>query len=297
MKKSYLFAGISILIWSTLATVSKLMLNTLNSYQVLMFSAFFASIALLVITIINGKIKALRCYRIKDYLITLLIGLPGTFLYYVFMYAGTAKMAASQAYIINYLWPVMSVVFACIILKEALTVRKCIAFVLSFLGVLTAAGGDIFAFQSETLIGVGLCILAAVSYGAFTALNRKWNYDDQITIMISFFVTFVLSAIVNILMGEKLDIVLGQWLGFAWNGIFVMAIATVTWALSLKHGDTAKISNLAYVTPFLSLVWTFFILHEPIKPLSIIGLAMIVLGILIQLKRPKKKNQSELSSQ
>lgn len=292
MKKSYLYAGISILIWSTLATVSKLMLNTLNSYQVLMFSAFFAAVALLVITIINGKIRLLGCYRVKDYLISLLIGLPGTFLYYVFLYAGTAKMAASQAFIINYLWPIMSVVFACIILKEALTARKCIAFVMSFLGVLTVAGGDIFAFQSETLIGVGLCVLAAVSYGLFTALNRKWNYNDQITIMISSFATFVLTAIINILMKEKLNIGFGQLLGFAWNGIFVMAIATVTWALSLKIGDTAKISNLAYATPFLSLVWTFFILNEPIKPLSVVGLAVIVLGIFIQIKdQDKDKNK------
>lgn len=292
MKKSYFYAGISILIWSTLATVSKLMLNRLNSYQVLMFSAFFAAIALLVITVINGKIKLLGRYRIKDYFISLLIGLPGTFLYYVFLYAGTAKMAASQAFIINYLWPIMSVVFACIILKEALTTRKCIAFAVSFLGVLTVAGGDLFAFQSETLIGVGLCILAAVSYGAFTALNRKWNYDDQITVMISFFVTFVLTVVINILMGDKLDIGPLEVLGFAWNGIFVMATATVMWALSLKSGDTAKISNLAYATPFLSLVWTFFILNEPIEPLSVVGLAVIVLGIFIQIKdQPRDKNK------
>ena len=95
MKKAYLYAGISILLWSTIATVSKLLLSTKNSYQVLMLSSLFAAAALLVTTVINGKIKLLRHYRIKDYLITLLIGLPGTFLYYVCLYSGTAKMAAS----------------------------------------------------------------------------------------------------------------------------------------------------------------------------------------------------------
>lgn len=294
MKKAYLYAGASILIWSTLATISKLLLNSLDSYQVLMYSALFAAVSLLAVTIVNGKIKLLRHYRIKDYLITLLIGLPGTFLYYVFLYSGTAKMAASQAFIINYLWPIMSVVFACIILKERLTARKCIAFALSFLGVLTVAGEDIFAFQTETLIGVGLCVLAAVSYGAFTALNRKWNYDEQLTIMIAFFVTFLFTAIINIGAGEKLDLGLLEWLGFAWNGIFVMAVATVLWALALKLGGTAKISNLAYATPFISLVWTFFILEEPIKPLSLVGLAVIIIGIFIQMK-DKGKDKDKLS--
>ena len=143
MKKAYIYAGISILSWSTLATISKLLLGSLNSFQVLMISTLFAALALLIINLFTGKIKILRGYRLKDYIIIILICLPGNFLYYVFLYLGTARMAASQAFIINYLWPIMSVVFACIILRERLTARKCIAIALSFLGVITVAGKDI----------------------------------------------------------------------------------------------------------------------------------------------------------
>lgn len=291
MKKTYLYAGISILFWSSIATISKLLLNTLNSYQILMFSAFFASVALLVLNIFTGKIKLLKTYRIKDYITIILICSPGTFFYYVFLYSGTAKMEASQAFIINYLWPIMSVVFACIILKEKLTARKCVAFALSFLGVITVAGNELFKFNSQTLIGVVLCVLAAISYGAFTALNRKWDYDYQISMMISFFCSFILTTIINAVMKRPLAIGFPQIMGFGWNGIFVMAVATVTWALALKSGGTAKISNLAYITPFLSLVWTFIILKEPIRPLSIIGLIIIVTGIFIQLKDKKDKKK------
>ena len=76
-------------------------------------------------------------------------------------------------------------------------------------------------------------------------------------------------------------------LGFAWNGIFTMALAGTAWMLALESGKTAKISNLAYITPFLSLVWTRLILKEPISLLSLGGLGLIVLGILIQLKDRK----------
>ena len=288
MKKTYFYAGISILFWSTIATISKLLLNTLNSYQVLMFSAFFAGIALLIVNIFTGKIKTLKKYRLKDYLTILLICSPGTFFYYVFLYSGTAKMAASQAFIINYLWPIMSVVFACLILKEKITARKCIAFALSFIGVLTVAGNELLNFNSQTLIGVALCVLAAVSYGAFCALNRKWDYDYNLSMMLSFFCSFILTVVINVIMSKTLDVGLPQILGFAWNGFFVMALATVTWALALKHGGTAKVSNLAYITPFLSLVWTFIVLKEPIRPLSVIGLVIIVVGIFIQLKDKKQ---------
>ncbi len=290
MKKTYLYAATAILFWSSIATVSKLLLGTLNSYQVLMFSALFAAVALFFVNLVTGRLKALKSYKPKDFLITILICSPGTFFYYVFLYSGTAKMAASQAFIINYLWPIMSVVFACIILKEKVTVRKIIAFALSFLGVLTVAGGELLNFNSQSLIGIVLCILAAVSYGSFTALNRKWNYDYNLSMMLSFFVSFLLTLIINAFGSVIPTVTLPQILGFAWNGFFVMAVATVTWALALKEGGTTKVSNLAYVTPFLSLVWTSLFLKEPIKPLSVLGLIIIVVSIFIQLK---DKTQSE----
>jgi drug/metabolite transporter (DMT)-like permease len=288
MKKTYVFAGISILLWSTLATVSKLLLDTMNSFHVLMFSSLFAALALLAVSIVRGKIKLLSKYRVKDYIITTLTCLPGTFLYYVFLYLGTARMAASQAFIINYLWPIMSVIFACIILKEKMTLRKGLAIAISFLGVITVAGEGLFSFNKEAILGVGLCILAAISYGAFTALTKRWSYDEGLSLMISFFSSFVLAGVISIFIGEKIQVGIPQMLGFAYNGIAIMAIATVTWALALKGGNTAKVSNLAYITPFLSLVWTFFILREPINPLSVLGLGIIILGIFIQLKGKKK---------
>lgn len=57
------------------------------------------------------------------------IGIPGTIFYYMFYYAGTDILPASQAFIINYLWPIMSVIFACIILREKLTAKKLVPYI------------------------------------------------------------------------------------------------------------------------------------------------------------------------
>ena len=118
MKKTYLCAGTSIFFWSTVAVVTKLLLGTHNNFQVLWISSLFAALFLLAVNIFTGNIRKLKSYSLKDFLISILIGLPGLFFYYVFYYAGADRMLASQAFIVNYLWPIMSVVFACIILKE-----------------------------------------------------------------------------------------------------------------------------------------------------------------------------------
>ncbi len=270
------------LFWSTVSVAAKLLLNAYNNFQVLWVSAFFAAAFLLVLNIATGNIKTLKNYKWKDYITTVLIGLPGSFFYYVFFYAGADKMLASQAFIVNYLWPIMSVVFACIILKEKMTMQKAIAIALSFLGVVVVMWKDLFAFDSTMLSGAGLCAAGAVSYGVFTALNQKYQYDKRISMMLNFFVTFILTGIINAVRRDLFVPDMAATLGFAWNGILTMGIATTAWAIALECGETAKISNLAYITPFLSLVWTWLILKEQLHINFVLGLMIIVLGILIQ---------------
>jgi len=289
MKKAYILAGITIVLWSTMATVSKLLLNTLDSFTVLCVSSLFAALFLLVYNVITGNIKTLKSYSLKDIIKIIAIGLPGTFFYYIFYYTGAKSMPASQAFIINYLWPIMSVVFACIILKEKMTVKKAVAIAVSFVGVIIVTGGDLLKLDTKVIVGAVLCMLGAVAYGLFTALTKKANYDKSLSIMMSFFATFVLTLIMNIVKGSSFAFSGFQIAGFLWNGLTTMAIATTLWAIALSLGNTAKISNLAYITPFLSLVWTSVFLKEKINPLSVLGLCVIVLGIFIQLKETKNK--------
>ncbi len=288
MKKDYLYAGISILLWSTTATVTKLLLSSINSMQIMLISSFFAFLFLLIICFVKGKLKQLKDYSFQDYLQIFGIGLLGTFFYTLFLYLGIQMMQASQAFIINYLWPMMTVLFACIILKEKLTVRKILAIVLSFVGVIiVTSNGNLFHIDKDSLLGAFYCVLASISYGLFSVLNKQKNYDKYVSMMLYYFFTFFITFIYIVIMKEWFVPQMNQVLGFVWIGFFTSAIAFTSWALALEVGDTAKISNLAYITPFLSLIWTSLILQEKFEIYSFLGLIIIVLGIFIQLKDKK----------
>lgn len=73
------------------------------------------------------------------------------------------------------------------------------------------------------------------------------------------------------------------------QAFIIMATASTSWLFALACGKTAKVSNLAYITPFLSLVWTALVLKESISVYSVVGLIVIVLGIFIQLKDKEEK--------
>ena len=289
MKKEYLYAGVSIFFWSTTATVTKLLLGTLNSMQIMAVSSLFATLFLFIVNILKGNLKKLSKLKASDFIWMFGLGMIGIFIYHLCLYIGIDMMDASQAFIINYLWPIMTVVFACIILREKLTARKTVAVVLSFVGVIVVtANGNLFAVGHKTLVGAVYCIVAAVAYGLFSVLDKKKHYDKSVAMMLYYFFTFLVSLLYIVVTKDYFTMSLAETGGMLWSGIFTTATAYTSWAMALDKGDTAKISNLAYITPFLSLVWTTVILKEEFKPWSLAGLVVIILGIFIQMKDKKK---------
>ncbi len=289
MKKQYLYAGISIALWSTIATATKLLLGSLGTMQILAISSVFAFLFLLIINIAKGNLSKLKTWRFKDYLDLTVIGLLGTFFYNLFLFLGMNSMLASQAFIINYLWPMTAIVCGCIILKEKMTAKKAIAVLMSFIGVIiVTSNGNLLQVDKQTAIGAVCCVLAAVSYGLFTVLNKKKAFDEYLSMMYAYFISSVVSLPFALFSKSELVLNLPNVLGLAWIGIFTSALPITFWAIALKLGDTAKVSNLAYITPFLSLVWTSVVLKEAFSIYSVLGLIVIISGILIQLKDSKK---------
>ena len=88
MKKEYLYAGVSIFFWSTTATVTKLLLGSLNSMQIMAVSSLFATVFLVVVNIANGSIKKLVFLKARDYLWIFVLGMLGIFVYHLCLYIG-----------------------------------------------------------------------------------------------------------------------------------------------------------------------------------------------------------------
>ena len=285
MKKSYFYALVSVFFWSTTTTVSKLLLHSISTMQVLAVSSVFASLFLLLVNAAKGNLKQLKAYRLRDYLVLAGVGLLGMFLYRMLLFFGVARMLASQAMIVNYLWPIMAVLASCVILREKLTVRKAIAVVMSFLGVvIVTTGGNAAGLSGSDLTGTVLVAVAAVFYGLFVAINKRLQYDSFVSMMFYNAVAAICAILGTLFSGETLLLTLSQNLGLVWVGVCNTAIGFVAWDLAMKTGDTAKVANLAYITPFLSLVVAYFLLGDPITIWSVGGLTVIVAGILLQLK-------------
>ena len=283
MKKNYVYALLTIFIWSTMAAIVKLLLFDIPNLQALSISSVFAFLFLLILNIKNGTIKELKKYKAKDYLIMAGLGFIGLFLYSALYYYGLIELTSQEACIINYLWPLMLVIFSILILKEQLTFLKVAAMLCSFTGIVILSMGGSFSSSGNAGLGMISCIVAAACYGLFSVLNKKADYDQNIAMMVNWLVVAVCAAIVGLLTEDWTPIVGVQWLGMIWLGVVIDALAYLLWALALKGvKNTAKIANLAYLTPFLSLIVSAIVLKEKIELRAIVALIFIIGGILVQ---------------
>lgn len=280
---SYIFVLLASFLWGSTAAVGKLLLANLNNLQVLFFTTLFAFLGLFAIVLLQRKKAIIKTYTKKDYFTFAWMGFLGVFLYVFFFYGALQLLPAQEAFIINYLWPIMVVFFAILILKEQTTSRKILGIICSFVGVaIVITKGDFSTLQLGNVLGILSAIAGAIVYGLFSVLGKKQNYDKFVSMMFYYFFSFLYALIAVLLFSKIPQVSFYQLTGLIWLGIFASGLGFVFWFLALKYGDTAKMSNIIFLTPFISLVYIYFLVGEKILISSVIGLVVIVAGILVQ---------------
>lgn len=288
---AYVFVLLASVLWASTAAITKLLLVNLNNLQILFFVTLFASLSLLIISLFQGKLQVIKNYTWKDYLVFAGMGFLGVFLYRFFLQAALNLMSAQEAFIVNYTWPIMVVVFAWIILKEAMTWKKFVGLLLSFIGVIIVVTKGDPSVLDFSFLGALFALAGAVVYGLYSVLGKRQQYEKYTSTTFFYIFSFIYSAIALFAFSSIPSLSLVQLGGLLWIGIFPSGLAFVFWLLALKYGDTAKMSNMIFLTPFLSLVYIYFLVGEKILISSVVGLVVIVVGILIQSikKKPEIK--------
>ena len=242
MKKHTLYALITVCIWSTLAAVVKLQLTQVPNLQALAVSSYIAAAFLLLLNLMQGKGVRLRQLKGKDYAVMGGLGFLGLFLYSALYYYGLGTLSSQEACILNYLWPIMLVLFSCPVLKEKMSLWKGAALLCSFLGIVILSAGGLGG--TLDVGGAAACIVAAACYGLFSVLNKQRSYDQGISMMVFWLVTALCSTALGLFTENWVPLGFGQWLGMLWMGVVVNAVAYLLWALALEGAEnTAAVAE------------------------------------------------------
>ncbi|HHE46268.1 MAG TPA: DMT family transporter [Bacteroidetes bacterium] len=284
--KAYLYTGAAVLLWSTVASAFKIALRELDYIQLLFFASMVSLVSLFMALLVQGKIALLRQSTKRQLLHSMLLGLINPTLYYLVLFRAYDLLPAQEAQPLNWTWPIMLSILSAPLLKQKLTIRTIIAIVISFSGViLIATRGNVIALRFTSLTGDLLAIGSSVLWALFWIFNLRDRRDPTVRLFLCFLFGNIYNLVVMALLSGFTLPTLTGFAGGAYVGLFEMGITFVIWlkALSLSK-DSASVGIMAYITPFLSLIFIHFILGETILVTSVLGLGLIVAGILLQMK-------------
>lgn len=278
------YALAAVLCWSTAATAFKLTLRHAPVLTVL-FIASLTSLAIFTGALaVGGRLVSAFLMSRREWAWSALMGFLSPFLYYVVLFTAYDRLPAQQALVLNYTWPVVLTVFAAILLHRPLRIRGMISLIAGFAGVvLVVTGGRLSGLRFSDPAGVSLAVGSAAVWALYwigglrdprSGVEKLWAY---------FLFGTVYVAVLACVTGAPLFATFTGTAGGVYIGVFEMGVTFLLWTTALTLTEhTARIANLVFLSPFLSLVWIFIVLGESVSPATVAGLALIVCGIVVQ---------------
>lgn len=297
MKKyiGYINLFACILLWASIPVASKKILVELDNYQMLLYSTVFSVVVIGGILLFKRRDISIK-YSAVDHLKMAGLGFLGNYLYYIFLYGALSLTSASEGFILAYIWPVLVVILSFFILKEQVTVLKLLSIFICFFGVVViTTQGNLFAFRFTNVTGNIMALIGAFTFALYSVLGKKVNYERVYSVFAYFLTALIFIVPTVYLKSSFLLPSKGVMLWLIYNGIFVNGISYIFWFNALDRCNTSLLSNLLYLTPFVSLIYIRLVLKETILPSAILGLSIIILGVLLSVILPifKKGKISE----
>lgn len=283
-KTATLFALLAVLMWSTVATAFKITLSYFSALQMLFVASLVSSLVLLIICTKQHKLTLLKESFFKKPFFYLLMGAINPFLYYLLLFQAYDLLPAQQAQSLNYTWAITLSLLAVPVLGHKLRRNDVIAILLGYLGALViATKGDLLGLSFDSPTGVILALLSTLLWACYWIFNSKNDADPMVALLLCFLCSLPMIFITLLIFGDIKMVAWQGWLGAIYIGLFEMGLAFVAWLTALKYAEsTSKISNLIFISPFVSLLLLNQIIGETIYPATVIGLILIIVGLFIQ---------------
>ena len=172
--KAYLYAGVTVLLWSTVASAFKLTLAHLSFIEMLLGASLVSLAALFIILFAQGKLTVIGALSKADFACSAALGFLNPFLYYIILFKAYSLLPAQEAQPLNWTWPIMLVLLSIVILKQPIRWASVLAILISFSGVLViSTRGDVLGFRFTNLPWVLLALGSSCHLGPLLDLQRE----------------------------------------------------------------------------------------------------------------------------
>lgn len=243
--------GLAILLWSTLALLTKLGgSEVIPSFQ---FTATVFTIAFVV-----GLFMWLRAGQAPWPYLRLppsmwALGVYGLFGYHFFYFLSFRYAPAVEVNLINYLWPLLIVLFSAFLPQERLRWYHLAGAGLGFVGVgVLILQDNAQVLSSQHLVGYALALICAFIWSSYSVASRYYGQVPTLSIGGFCGATAVLALVGHLTLEETVWPTAGQGVALTIMGIGPLGMAFFAWDYGVKKGNIKLLGVFSYGAPVLS---------------------------------------------
>lgn len=280
-----IFLSLAASIWGAMYVVVKVVVEVVPPLELVWMRYLIAVIALGIIGIMMKQSwKIVK----KDWFIIFLVGLIGNTISIVTQEMGTMLSTAQMGAIITATTPAFMVVFARLILKESITLKKCLSIALATMGVgIIVGNGQIDVTQQ---LGGLYLLLAGLTWGLMSVFVKKvpshysqivvTTYTSMIAVML--LTPFVLPRLQDLDLASVLQPTISG--GLLYLGIVSTAGGFLLWNKGLQLMNASSGGLFFFFQPIVGTFLGWLLLGETIGLSFWIGSLLIFSGVFIVIR-------------
>ncbi len=221
-----------------------------------------------------------------------LVGVGGLFGYHALYFLALRFAPPAEAGLLNYLWPLLIVMFSALLPGERLAPHHVIGALLGLAGTVLLFAGNSGGFAPGQVPGLVAAFVAAFVWAAYSVMSRRFRSVPTDAVAGFCLATALLAAAVHGLVEATVwpDTV-AQWLAITALGVGPVGTAFYAWDIGMKRGDIRVLGAASYATPLLST--SFLILAGFARPSASIAIAALLIaggGLIAAKDMLRKKN-------
>lgn len=238
----------AIVMWSLLAVMT-VATGSIPAFQLAAMTFAIGALVCSLGLLRRGAIKALRPSPLAW-----AVGVGGLFGYHALYFLALRLAPPAEAGLLNYLWPLLIVLFSSLLPGERLRWHHLLGALLGLVGtVLLLSGNASVRFQRDHLLGLAAAFVAAFIWASYSVMSRKLRAVPTDAVAAFCAATALLAALVHLSVETTVwpQNTL-QWLSVLALGIGPVGAAFYAWDIGMKRGDIRVLGAASYTTPLLS---------------------------------------------
>lgn len=215
---------------------------------------------------------------------TLALGVYGLFAYHFLLFIALRDAPPVEANLVNYLWPLLIVVLAPVLLPGVvLRPAHVLAALLGFGGAaLAIAGGR--ALSGALSWGYVPALASAFIWASYSLLTKRVAAFPTTAIGLFGLVSGLLSLLCHVLLEPSTALQARDWALLAVLGLGPLGASFYLWDKALKLGDARHIGILSYLTPLASTALLVLVSGRPFTASIALATVLIVSAAVLGMR-------------